>query len=83
MQSSMEMVQRLRELAVQSHNGAYTDKDRLNLQLQANTLLVQLQKNADTSKFNEINLLDGIYKSYIRVKANDNHRLIWGLLEVM
>jgi len=71
MQSSMEMVQRLRELAVQSHSGTYTDKDRLNLQFEADSLLDQLQQNADTTKFNEVNLLDGTYESYMRVGNED------------
>ena len=55
MQNSMEMVQRLRELAVQSHNGTYSDKDRVNLQYEADSLLSQLQKNADNTKFNGLN----------------------------
>ena len=67
MQTSLEMVQRLRELSVQSHNGIYTDLDRQNLQHEADSLLTQLQKNADSTKFNEINLLDGTYDSVMRV----------------
>ena len=47
MQTSEKMVQRIRELAVQSHNGTYTDNDRMNLQFEADSLLNQLAQNVE------------------------------------
>ena len=55
MRTSEKMVQRIRELAVQSHNGTYTDNDRMNLQFEADSLLNQLAQNAEGTQFNDIN----------------------------
>lgn len=58
MQTAEKLVQRIRELAVQSHNGTYTDNDRMNLQFEADSLLNQLAQNVEGTKFNDINLID-------------------------
>ena len=59
MQTSLEISQRLRELALQSHNGVYVDGDRNNIQIEADELLGELSRIASHTKFNDINLLDG------------------------
>ena len=75
MQTSEKMVQRIRELAVQSHNGTYTDNDRMNLQFEADSLLDQLAQNVEGTKFNDINLIDGSYERFMRV-GNSNSDVI-------
>jgi len=67
MQTAEKLVQRIRELAVQSHNGTYTDNDRMNLQFEADSLLNQLTQNVEGTKFNDINLIDGSYERFMRV----------------
>lgn len=54
-----ENLQRIRELAVQSANGAISDADRANLQSEVDQLQEEITRVTDTAKFNGINLLDG------------------------
>ena len=51
------MLLRMRELAVQMNNGVYTSRDRDNAQMEVNALLEQIDKIAETAKFNGVNLL--------------------------
>lgn len=53
------MLQRIRELAVQAANGAMSDDDRASLQLEVDELITQIDKVADTTNHNNIKLLDG------------------------
>ena len=75
MQTSLDISQRLRELAVQSHNGVYTNDDRNNLQMEATTLVAELNKIATNTKFNDVNLLDGTYDRDMRV-GNTNAEVV-------
>lgn len=75
MQSSLDIVQRLRELAIQSHNGVYVDGDRGNLQVEADSLLGELNRIAANTKFNDVNLLDGSYSKDMRV-GNTNSEIV-------
>jgi flagellin len=53
------MLQRIRELAVQSASGTYSDDDRTNLQAEVTELTSQITSILDNSKFNNVNLFDG------------------------
>ncbi len=54
------MLNRMVELADQSANGTYDDKtDRANLQKEVKSLLDEIDRIADSTNFNGINLLDG------------------------
>lgn len=75
MDTSLEISQRIRELAIQSHNGVYTDEDRGNLQLEVDDLVEELNKIATTTKFNDVNLLDGTYDRDMRV-GNTNSEIV-------
>jgi len=59
--SSGDMLQRIRELAVQSVNATNSDSDRAALQGEASQLLSELGRIADQSSFNGRNLLDGTF----------------------
>ena len=52
-------LQRIRELAVQSANGAISDPDRAMLQTEADQLVEEIARVADGAKFNGVFLLDG------------------------
>ena len=54
-----ESLQRIRELAVQSANGAISNADRTNLNAEATQLVAEIGRVASNTKFNGINLLDG------------------------
>ena len=56
-------------------NGVYTSRDRDNAQMEANALMQQIDKIAETSKFNGVNLLDGSYNKQIRA-GNTNAEVI-------
>lgn len=75
MQNSLEIVQRMRELALQSHNGVYVDGDRGNLQKEVDSLLGELNRIATHTKFNDVNLLDGSFSRDMRV-GNTNPEIV-------
>lgn len=53
------VLQRLRELAVQAANGVYSDDDRLNLQVEVSQLIAEVDRVASHAQFNGMNLLTG------------------------
>lgn len=59
MNEAHSILQRMRELAVQSANGTYNDDDRKSLQLEFNELTETLDSIAKDTNFNTIKLLDG------------------------
>jgi flagellin len=58
-----EMVQRMRELAVQSSNATNSDDDRTALQAEVNQLKQEIGRVANTTNFNGTKLLDGSFAS--------------------
>lgn len=59
LQESTNILQRMRELAVQSSNGIYNDSDRDTLNAEAKQLKSELDRIAKTTSFNGRSLLDG------------------------
>ncbi|MBU2699150.1 flagellin [Sporomusaceae bacterium BoRhaA] len=53
------IIQRLRQLAVQSRNGTETDNDRVHIQKEVGQLLSEVNQIASTTQFNTMNLLNG------------------------
>ena len=53
------MLQRMRELAVQANSGTYTPDDKANIELEFQALLVGIDNIADTTQWNGVNILDG------------------------
>lgn len=53
------MLQRMRELAVQSANGTYTTDDRAAIQAEINQLSQEITRISETTEFNTMTLLDG------------------------
>ena len=53
------MLQRIRELAVQSASGSYSDDDRTNLQAEVTELTGQIDDILNNTKFNGVALFDG------------------------
>lgn len=65
-QQITDIVIRLRELAIQNHNGVYTDQDRQNAEHEKIALIQQIDKIAEQTSFNGVNLLDGTYLQTLR-----------------
>ena len=65
----------MRELAVQMQNGIYTDKDRSNAQMEIKTLLAEVNKIANNTQYNKVNLLDGSYDQTVRAGNSNNETI--------
>ncbi len=61
LQESNNILQRMRELAIQSANGTNSASDRLALQSEVNQLMAELDRIANTTSFNGLKLLDGSF----------------------
>ncbi len=59
LQETSDIVQRIRELAVQSSNGIYTDEDRMQIQVEVSSLIAEVDRIASTAQFNGMNMLTG------------------------
>jgi flagellin len=59
LQESQDIIQRLRELAVQSANGLYTTEDRMQIQVEVSSLVDEIDRIASHAQFNGLNLLTG------------------------
>lgn len=67
------LLQRMRELAVQSANGTNSSTDRTALQAEITQLVAEVDRIANTTQFNGLNLLDGTFTSKsFQVGANAN-----------
>ncbi|VUD56436.1 A-type flagellin [Thalassocella blandensis] len=56
---STNILQRMRELAIQSANGIYEDKDRATLDAEVQQLVAELDRIAESTAFNGQTILDG------------------------
>ena len=59
LQEMGNIMQRMRELAVQSANDTNSDQDRLSLQSEVDQLYNELERISDSTEFNGVKLLDG------------------------
>ncbi|MEJ5190177.1 MAG: flagellin, partial [Breznakiellaceae bacterium] len=56
-QETQDIIQRLRELAVQAANGIYTDEDRMQIQVEVSQLVDEIDRIASHAQFNGMNML--------------------------
>jgi flagellin len=63
------MLQRVRELAVQSSSGTYSTSDRTNLQLEVTELTTQIGKTVSDTKFNGVALLSTSAATTVTIQA--------------
>jgi len=59
LQEIQDILQRIRELAVQSSNGIYTAEDRMQLQVEVSQLVDEIDRVASHAQFNGMNMLTG------------------------
>jgi flagellin len=72
LQETQDIVQRLRELAVQSANGIYTAEDRMQIQVEVSQLVDEIDRIASHAQFNGMNLMTG------RFAREDGENLVTG-----
>ena len=86
MQESQDILQRVRELAVQSSNGIYTAQDRQQIQVEVSQLVDEVDRVASHAQFNGMNMLAGAFAKeegtnhvansmYFHIGANADQRI--------
>ena len=64
LQETQDMIQRLRELAVQASNGIYSDEDRMQIQVEVSQLVDEVNRIASHAQFNGMNLMTGRFARF-------------------
>lgn len=87
MSESTTIMERMRELALQSANGSNSDKDRDAMQTEMGELQSEMNRIADTTSFGGQNLLDGSFgdkngETKFQIGANSNETQSLGLMDV-
>jgi len=59
LRSTTDVLQRMRELSVQSANGIYSAEDRMQIQVEVSQLVSEVNRIASQAQFNGMNLLTG------------------------
>ena len=59
LQETTDIVQRIRELAVQASNGIYSDEDRMQIQVEVSQLVAEVGRIASQAQFDGMNMLTG------------------------
>jgi flagellin len=61
LQNGSDIIQRVRELAIQASNGIYTNEDRMQIQVEVSALIDEVDRIASHAQFNGLNMLTGRY----------------------
>jgi flagellin len=61
LQETQDVLHRIRELAVQSANGIYTEEDRTYIQIEVSALVAEVDRIASHAQFNGMNMLTGAF----------------------
>jgi flagellin len=59
LQETQDIIQRMRELAVQAANGIYSEEDRMQIQVEVSQLVDEVDRIASHAQFNGMNMLTG------------------------
>lgn len=59
LQETQDIIQRIRELAVQASNGIYSTEDRMQIQVEVSQLIDEVDRIASHAQFNGMNVLTG------------------------
>jgi flagellin len=76
--SATDLLQRMRDLAVQSSNGSNSDTDRASIQTEVGQLKDEIDRVAKSTSFNGLNLLDGSFTAQsfqVGANATSNDRI--------
>lgn len=76
LQETTNILQRMRELAIQSANGIYSDADRQTLDAEVQQLILEMDRIAKSTSFNGQKLLDGsLGKVQLQVGSDANQTI--------
>ena len=76
MEEVTNMLQRMRELALQAANDTNSDLDRRYIQDEIDQLAAEIDRVSDTTQFNSINVLDGSYNSKVfQIGSNESQTM--------
>jgi flagellin len=64
LQESSDILQRIRELAIQASNGIYSSEDRMQIQVEVSQLVDEVDRIASHAQFNGMNMLTGRFARY-------------------
>ncbi|MBN1898535.1 MAG: flagellin, partial [Spirochaetes bacterium] len=59
LQEVQDILQRVRELAIQASNGIYTPEDRMQIQVEVSSLLNEIERVATSAQYNGMRMLTG------------------------
>ena len=88
LQETTDILQRIRELAVQSANGIYSDEDRMQIQVEVSQLVAEVDRIASQAQFNGMNMLtgrfalegDGMMQFQIGANVDQNEQVFIGTM---
>ena len=88
LQETTDILQRVRELAVQSANGIYSDEDRMQIQVEVSQLVAEVDRIASQAQFSGMNLLTGkfgvnstsVMQLHIGANMDQNARIYIGTM---
>jgi flagellin len=88
LQETTDVLQRIRELAVQASNGVYSDEDRMQIQVEVSQLVAEVDRIASSAQFNGMSLLTGrfakesdtVMQLQIGANADQNVRVYIGTM---
>lgn len=83
LQTTSDLLQRMRQLAVQAANGTNSASDRASIQAEVSQLQQEVNRVANTTQFNGQNILDGsLTDAQFQVGANANQTINFGIASV-
>lgn len=83
LQTVGDLLQRMRQLAVQAANGTNSSTDRASIQAEVSQLEQEVNRVANTTQFNGQNILDGsLTDAQFQVGANANQTINFGIASV-
>ena len=83
-----DILQRVRELAIQSANGIYSDEDRMQIKVEVSQLVAEVDRIASSAQFNGMNMLTGrfsetgdrIMQIHVGANMDQNTRMYIGTM---
>ncbi len=77
-----DMLQRIRQLSIQSANGIYSNPDRMQIQVEVSQLIEEIDRIATSAEFNRMKMLTGTFAKgskvgsmFFHVGANSHQRI--------
>ncbi|NNK94302.1 MAG: flagellin FliC [Desulfobacterales bacterium] len=83
LQETTNLLQRMREIAVQAGNDTNSASDRASLQDEFDELVLEITRISDQTSFNNTNILDGTFTGIFQIGANASETITVALTQDM